>query len=77
MLPPITMKFLLYRRTVLTNDDLVLFWEVILWHLQIQRRRSFSYAARDIVVGTVAGTEPAAEVSGFADWDASEVSADA
>jgi hypothetical protein len=77
MLPPITMKFLLYRRTVLTNDDLVLFWEVILWHLQIQRRRSFSYAARDIVVGTVAGTKPAAEVSGFADWDASEVSADA
>ena len=60
----------------LTNDHLVIFGEVVLGYLKVERCRSLSYAARDIVVGTVAGAEPAAEVTGLANGDTSKMGAD-
>lgn len=60
----------------LTNHHLAFLGEVVLWDLQVERRRSLSYAARNVVVGAVAGAEPAAEVAGLANGDTSEMSAD-
>ena len=60
-------------RNALTNDYLALFREIVLGDLEVERGGSLSYAAGDVVVGTVAGAEPAAEVAGFADGDASEM----
>jgi hypothetical protein len=55
----------------LTNDQRVVFREVVFRDLQIQRRRSFSYTSGDIVVGTVARAEPSTEVACFANGYAS------
>jgi hypothetical protein len=60
----------------LTDDNLAVLREVVRGDLKVERRRSLSYAARDVVVGAVAGAEPAAEVAGLADGDASEMGAD-
>ena len=60
----------------LTNGQLVLLGEIVLRNLQVQRRGSFPYAAGDVVVGTVAGTEPTAVVTGLANRDTTEVGAD-
>ncbi len=57
------------------NNNLLILREPILRHRQIQRRRPLSHPPGDIVVGAVAGTEPAAEVAGFANGDAAEVGA--
>ena len=65
----------LLRRLHLTDDNLPIVRKVIRRNLQVKRRRSLSYAARDIVVGAVAGTEPAAEVAGFANGHAAEMCA--
>lgn len=60
----------------LTNDNLAIFGEVVLGYLKVERGGSLSYAARDIVVGTVAGAEPAAEVTSLANGNASKMGAD-
>jgi hypothetical protein len=56
---------LLYTSAQLTNDNLALLGEVVRRNLEVERRRSLSYAARDVVVGSVAGAEPAAKVAGL------------
>lgn len=63
--------------TLLTNNEGILAWEAILRNLEVQRGRTLSYTAGDVVVRTVAGTEPAAKVTGFADRDTTEMGAHA
>ena len=60
----------------LTDDDLALLREVVLGNLEVERGGSLSYTARDVVVGSVAGAEPAAEVAGLADGHTTEMGAD-
>jgi hypothetical protein len=67
---------LLYTCTQSTNDNLALLGEVVRGDLEVERRRSLSYATRDIVVGSVAGAEPAAEVAGLADGHTTKMGAD-
>ena len=59
----------------LTNNNLALLREVVLRNLKVERGGSLSYAARDVVVGSVAGAEPAAEVASLADRHTTEMSA--
>jgi hypothetical protein len=67
---------LLYKCTRLTDDNLALLGEVVRGDLEVERRRSLSYATRDVVVGSVAGAEPAAKVAGLADGDTTKMGAD-
>lgn len=60
----------------LTDDELALLREVVGGNLEVERGRTLSYTARDIVVGTVAGAEPAAKVAGLADGDTTKMGAD-
>ena len=53
-----------------SNHHLLILREFILGHRQIQRRRAFPRPAGDVVVGAVAGAEPAAKVARFADGHA-------
>ena len=62
---------------VLTNDELAVLGEIVFRNLKVQRCRSFSYTAGDIVVGTVAGAKPTAVVARFADGDTTQMGADA
>jgi len=61
----------------LTNDQLAVLWEVVFGDLEVERSRSFPDAARDVVVGAVAGAEPTAVVAGLADGHATQMCADA
>ena len=61
----------------LTDDQLAVLREIIFWNLQVQWSRAFPYTARDIIVRTVAGTEPTAEITCFADGDTAQMCADA
>jgi hypothetical protein len=63
--------------STLTNNDLAVLGEVVGGDLEVQRRRSLSYAARDVVVGAVARAEPASKVTSLANGHASQVRADA
>jgi hypothetical protein len=69
-----TISILQFNR--LTNDHLAVLWEVVLWNLEVERGGSLSYATGDVVVGTVAGAEPAAKVASLADGHASKMGAD-
>lgn len=60
----------------LTNDNLSIFREVVAGHLKVERSGALSYASRDVVVRTVAGAEPAAEVASLADGNTTEMGAD-
>lgn len=60
----------------LTNNKLVLFGEVVLGDLEVERSRASPYTAGDIVVGAVAGAEPTAVVAGLADGHTTQVGAD-
>lgn len=60
----------------LTNNDLALLREVVCRNLEVERGRSLSYAARDVVVGTVARAEPATEVARLANGHTTEMGAD-
>ena len=64
-------------RLPLTDNQLAVVREVVLGDLEVKRGGSFPDAAGDVVVGTVAGAEPAAEVAGLADGHATQVCADA
>ena len=61
---------------ILTDDHGVVLREVVRRNLEVQRSRAFPYTAGDIVVRTVAGAEPATEVTGLTDGDTTKVSAD-
>ena len=65
------------RVSRLTNHHLAVVPEGVLWDLEVERGRSFPDAARDVVVGSVAGAEPTAVVARLADGYASEMCADA
>lgn len=62
---------------LLTNDDLAFLGEIIFGNLEVERSGTFSYATRDIVVGTVARTEPTAKVTSLADGYTTQVGAHA
>lgn len=65
------------RVSRLTNHQLAVVSERVLWNLEVERGGSFPDAARDVVVGSVAGAEPTAVVARLADGYASEMCADA
>lgn len=61
----------------LTNYDRLICREAVLRNLKIQWRRSFPYTAGDIVVRTVARTEPTTEIASLANRHTSKMSTDA
>lgn len=65
-----------YLRIRLTDHKGLVLGEAVLRNLQVQRSGAPSYAARDVVVRTVARAEPAAVVTGLTDRDTTQVSAD-
>lgn len=65
------------RVSRLTNHQLAVVPKRVLWDLEVERGGSFPDAARDVVVGSVAGAEPTAVVARLADGYASEMCADA
>lgn len=67
---------ILHSSIRLTNDHLAIFREIVRWDLEVERGGSLSYATRNVVVGSVAGAEPAAKVAGLADGDTSKMGAD-
>jgi hypothetical protein len=71
-LPPLPLYMLR-----LTNNNLAILGEVVRRDLQVQRRRSLSYAARDVVVRAVARAEPTAKVTSLANGHTTQVRADA
>lgn len=78
--PPSTVSIYSYTRSCephLTDDQLVLLGEIVFGDLEVKRSRSLAYTSGDIVVGTVAGAEPATEVTSLADWHTTQMCADA
>jgi hypothetical protein len=65
------------KKVALTDNNRALLGEVVSGDLEVERGRALSYAARDVVVGAVAGAEPAAKVAGLADGHTAEMGADA
>ena len=61
----------------LTDDQLAVLGEVVLGDLEVEGSRSLSYPAGDVVVGTVAGAEPASVLAGLADGDTTQMCAHA
>lgn len=59
----------------LTNNQVGFLTKVVRWNLEVQWRRSLSYASRDIIMRAVARAEPSSEVAGFSDRDASQMCA--
>lgn len=60
----------------LTDNQGLILGEAVGGNLQVQRGRAPANTAGDIVVGTVAGAEPAAVVTGLTDGDTTQVGAD-
>jgi hypothetical protein len=60
----------------LTDDEDLFLGEVVLRNLEVQRSGALADTARDIVVGAVAGAEPAAVVTGLTDGHTTQVGAD-
>ena len=77
----IPFRFVLFLRMrgrcCLTDNQLAVVGEVVRRDLEVERGGSFPDAARDVVVGAVAGAEPSAVVAGLADGHATQVCADA
>lgn len=69
-------KSRLARELLLTDDDLALLGEAVLGNLKVERSGTLADTAGDVVVGTVAGAEPTAEVASLADGDTTKVGAD-
>lgn len=61
----------------LTDDQHTLLGKVVGRDLEIERGRSLSYPARDVVVGAVAGAEPTAIVAGLSNGYTTQMGADA
>ena len=68
---------LVSRSPRLTDNQLAVVGEVVRGDLEVERGGAFPDAARDVVVGAVAGAEPTAKVAGLADGHATQVCADA
>jgi hypothetical protein len=62
--------------SALTDNHLAVLREIICRNLEVEGRRTLSYAARNVVVGSVAGAEPAAKVAGLANGHTSKMGAD-
>lgn len=60
----------------LTNNKLIIFHNLILWYLQVQRRRTSPNPPRNIVVRTVARAEPSTVVTSLTDGHTAQVCAD-
>lgn len=60
----------------LTDDKLVFLGEVVFWDLKVERSRSLAYTSGDVVVGTVAGAEPATVVTSLTNGDTTQMGAD-
>lgn len=60
----------------LTDNQGFILGEAVGRNLQVQRGRAPANTTGDIVVGTVAGAEPAAVVTGLTDGDTTQVGAD-
>jgi hypothetical protein len=71
------LKFYAIKYIRLSDYQCVLIWKVILRDFQVQRSRSFSYTSRNIIMGSVAWTKPAAKVSSLTNWHATKMCADA
>lgn len=77
ILPPFPTTFILLPLyTRLTDNQVVLLWELIKRNLEVQRSRTLSYTSRNIVVRTVARAEPSSEITSFSDGHASQMCAD-
>lgn len=66
----------MYSKIRLSDNQGLILGEAVGGNLQVQRGRAPPNTAGDIVVGTVAGAEPAAVVTGLADGDTTQVGAD-
>lgn len=66
----------LYMMLRLTDNEGLILREVVLGNLEVQRGGALADTARDVVVRTVAGAEPAAVVAGLADGHTTQVGAD-
>lgn len=66
----------MYSKIRLTDNQGLLLGEAVDGNLQVQRGGALANTAGDIVVGTVAGAEPAAVVTGLTDGDTTQVGAD-
>ena len=61
---------------LLTNDKFSFLGEVVCWNLQVQWCRTFPHTPRDVVVRSVAGTEPTTVVTGLTNGDTTQMCAD-
>ena len=61
---------------LLTDDEGLVLGEAVLGNLEVQRGGALANAAGDIVVGAVAGAEPAAVVTSLTDGHTTQVGAD-
>ena len=61
----------------LTNDHGILSGEIVLRNFKIKRCRTLPCTTGDIIMGTMARTEPTTIVTSFTNRDTTEVSADA
>lgn len=74
-MPPTSLIFI-QSRPYLTDDELIFFREFVGRNFEVQRSRSLSNTSRDIVVGTVAGTEPTTEVASLTNRYTTQMCAD-
>ena len=74
--PWFSMRMDSYFFNFLTDDHGLILREVVGRNFEVQRSWALPYTSGDIVVRTVAGTEPAAEVTSLTDGDTTKVSTD-
>lgn len=60
----------------LTNDQLSVLGELVFGNLEVERGRALAYTPGNVVVGSVAGAEPATEVASLADGHTTKMRAD-
>jgi len=65
-----------FRWIRLTDDENLILGEAVLGNLEVQRSGTLANTTGDIVVGAVAGAEPAAKVTGLTDGHTTQVGAD-
>ena len=76
-LPVLPAREQLLQTTASSDHQPAVFREIIFRNLEIQRCRPLPHSTGDIVVRTMAGTEPAAEVTGLSYRYAAQMCADA
>lgn len=60
----------------LTDDKLSVLGEIVFGNLEVEGSRALAYTSGDVVVGSVAGAEPASKVAGLANGHTTQVRAD-